>query len=174
MRTALLAGAVISLVLLGACSGGTPSALTHEEVQESVQQLYDEVSTLDQSAKSSLDDFNKALASYSGGTLAAGELEKALQKFQDTASDLSDKADDIEISSGLPDDVEKLLLEAKDSFQKAYEIKKEASESADSPGVTAEQFDQMNKNADIVMLYGISKLNEAKEAVGLPDMKNSK
>ncbi|MNI50106.1 hypothetical protein D3C73_1047500 [compost metagenome] len=60
-----------------------------------------------------------------------------------------------------------MLIEAKDSFEKAYNIKKEASESADSPSVTAEQFDQMNKNADIVMLYGISKLNQAREATGL-------
>ncbi|AKG35658.1 hypothetical protein [Paenibacillus durus] len=173
MRTALLAGAVILLALLSACGGGAPAALSHEDVQKSVQQFYDEMSTLDQSAKSSLDDFNEAIASYSGGTLTADELDKAIKKFQDTASDLSDQADDAKIPSGLPDNVEKLLAEAKDSFQKAYEIKKEASESAVSPDVTAEQFDQMNKNADIVMLYGISKLNQAREATGLMDTKKS-
>ncbi|MFD1773000.1 hypothetical protein [Paenibacillus rhizophilus] len=173
MRKALLAGIALVLVLLSACSGKAPAALSHEDVQESVQQFYNEISSLDQTAKSSLEDFNEALASYSGGNMSADQLEKAIEKFQDTASDLSDKADDVKVTPGLPDNVEKLLTEAKDSFQKAYVIKKEASQSADSPDVTAEQFNQMNKNADIVMLYGISKLNEAREATGLLDTKKS-
>lgn len=171
MRKALLVGAAIALVLLSACGGKEPAALSHEDVQESVQEFYNEISSLDQTAKTSLNDFNEALASYSGGSLTADELEKAIEKFQDTASDLSDKADDVEVAPGLPDNVEKLLNEAKDSFQKAYEIKKEASQSADSPDVTAEQFNQMNKNADIVMLYGISKLNQARESIGLLEPK---
>lgn len=167
MRKALLAGAAAAIMLLSACGGTTQPEFSQEDTKENVQNFYNEISALDESSKSSLDDFNKALSAYSAGTLAADDLEKAIEKFQDTSSDLADKAKKVKVSSRFPDEIEKMLIEAKDSFEKAYNIKKEASESADSPSVTAEQFDQMNKNADIVMLYGISKLNQAREATGL-------
>lgn len=167
MRTTLLAGALSGLILLSACGGNGQAQYSEADTKENVQQYYNEISALDETSKSALEDFNEALTDYSGGTLSADELENAIETFQNTAADLAKQADKIKVSSRFPDDVEKLLIEANESFQNAYDLKKDAAQSADSPSVTADQFDQMNKNADIVMLYGISKLNEARQAVGL-------
>lgn len=154
-------------VILSACSNNSAAPATEEEVQQTVLNFYNEMSKFDEMGKSSLENFNTTLTSYSTGNATEKELEKAVHEFQDTASDISDQVKNVEIASNLPDDIEKLLRDSTIAFQSAYSIKEQASKSAVSPDVTAEEFNEMNQQADVAMLYGISKLNEAREAVGL-------
>ncbi|KAA9007556.1 hypothetical protein F4V43_03435 [Paenibacillus spiritus] len=167
MRTIILAVSAAALLLLGGCGGGKSAPLSEQETRQEVQNFYEKLAKLDQESKDSLAAFNEKLADYSAGKAEAPELEKALDSFQDEASDIAEDVHKVRVPKGLPDAVANLLKESKTSFEEAYSMKEEASKSAASSDVTAEQFDQLNKNADITMLYGISKLNEARQAVGL-------
>lgn len=172
MKKVLLIGTLMLIVILSACSNNnsTSSApASEEEVQETVQNFYNEMSKLDELGKSSLTEFNEAIAAYSAGELSDRQLEKKINEFQKTATDLSNQAEKVKISSSLPEDIRKLLDESKIAFQSAYSLKEQASQGADSAEVTAEKFEELNQNADVAMLYGISKLNEAREATGLID-----
>lgn len=172
MKKALLIGMLMMTVILGACSNNQSTSstpATEEEVQEIVQNFYNEISKLDEAGKSSLAEFNEALAAYSAGEITDKQLEKEINQFQSTATDLSNQAEKVKISSSLPEDIRKLLEESKIAFQSAFSLKEQAAQSAVSADVTAEQFDELNQNADVAMLYGISKLNEAREATGLID-----
>ncbi|UQZ32841.1 hypothetical protein C2I18_04260 [Paenibacillus sp. PK3_47] len=173
MRKTLLTGLLLMVVILSACSNNSAAPATEEEVQETVLNFYNEMSKYDEMGKSSLENFNATLTSYSTGNATDKELEKAVDEFQDTASDLADQVKDVEIASNLPDDIEKLLRDSTIAFQSAYSIKEQASKSAVSPDVTADEFNEMNQQADVAMLYGISKLNEAREAVGLLEADSS-
>ncbi|KWX74430.1 hypothetical protein AMQ84_20770 [Paenibacillus riograndensis] len=167
MRQALLAALLMMVGILSACSNNSSAPASHEEVQENVQNFYNEMSKFDEMGKSSLEAFNTALTSYSTGKASDSEMEKAVDDFQDTASDIADEVKDVKISKSLPENIRKLLKESVIAFQSAYSIKEKASKSAVSPDVTAEEFQDMNQQADVAMLYGISKLNEARVAAGL-------
>ncbi|WP_157889961.1 hypothetical protein, partial [Paenibacillus sp. DMB5] len=52
----------------------------------------------DEMGKTSLEHFNTTLTSYSTGAATDKELEEALDSFQDTASDIADQVNDVEIS----------------------------------------------------------------------------
>ncbi|WP_438492250.1 hypothetical protein [Paenibacillus sp. IHBB 3054] len=167
MRKALLTGLLMVVVILSACSNNSSAPASEEEAQETVQNFYDKMSKFDEKGKSSLDNFNTTLTSYSTGKASDKELEKAVDQFQDTTSEIADKVGDVKISKSLPEEVQKLLSESMIAFKSAYSIKEQASKSAVSPDVTADEFNAMNQQADVAMLYGISKLNEARAAVGL-------
>ncbi|KWX83958.1 hypothetical protein AMQ83_30050 [Paenibacillus riograndensis] len=167
MRQALLAALLMMVGILSACSNNSSAPASHEEVQENVQNFYNEMSKFDEMGKSSLEAFNTTLTSYSTGKASDSELEKAVDDFQDTASGIADEVKDVKISKSLPENIQKLLKESVIAFQSAYSIKEKASKSAVSPDVTAEEFKDMNQQADVAMLYGISKLNEARVAAGL-------
>ncbi|MNC10617.1 hypothetical protein D3C75_582830 [compost metagenome] len=167
MRQALLAALLMAVVVLSACSNNTSEPASHEEVQETVQSFYNEMTKFDEMGKSSLETFNTTLTSYSNGKASDKEMEKAVDEFQDTASDIAEEVKDVKISKSLPEDIQKLLRDSVIAFQSAYSIKEQASKSAVSPDVTAEEFKDMNQQADVAMLYGISKLNEARVAAGL-------
>lgn len=169
MRQALLAGLLMFVVVLSACSNNSAEPVSQEVVQETVQNFYNEFSKFDEMGKSSLESFNTTLTSYSTGKATDKELQKAVDEFQDTASDIADQVNDVKISKSLPDSIEKLLRDSMIAFKSAYSIKEQASKSAVSPDVTPEEFNEMNKQADVAMLYGISKLNEARVAAGLID-----
>ncbi|OKP89877.1 hypothetical protein [Paenibacillus sp. P32E] len=166
MRQALLAVLLMVVMVLSACSNNSAPA-SHEEVQEKVQSFYNEMTKFDQMGKSSLDAFNTTLTSFSSGKATDKELEKAIDQFQDTASDIADEVKDVKISKSLPENIQKLLKDSMIAFKSAYSIKEQASKSAASPDVTADEFKDMNQQADVAMLYGISKLNEARVAAGL-------
>lgn len=166
-RKALLIALLMAFVVLSACGNNSSAPATHEEVQEAVQNFYNEMTKFDEMGKSSLEAFNTTLTSYSTGKATDKEMGKAVDEFQDTASDIADDVKDVKISSSLPENIQKLLRDSMIAFQSAYSIKEKASKSAVSPNVTAEEFNDMNKQADVAMLYGISKLNEARVAAGL-------
>ncbi|WP_342480479.1 hypothetical protein NST07_26060 [Paenibacillus sp. FSL L8-0340] len=167
MRKALLTGLLMVVVILSACSNNSSAPASEEEAQETVQNFYDKMSQFDEKGKSSLDNFNTTLTSYSTGKASDKELEKAVDQFQDTTSEIADEVGDVKISKSLPKEVQTLLNESIIAFKSAYSIKEQASKSAVSPDVTADEFNAMNQQADVAMLYGISKLNEARAAVGL-------
>jgi len=167
MKRMLMAGLIALVAILSACSNNEPVIETKEDIQATVQAFYDEFSAIEQESTNSLEDFNALLASYSAGEATAKELTKGIDAFQATASKLSKRVEQVEIASGLPQDVKTLLEDSQIAFISAYSLKKQAAESADSDAVTAEQFKDMNSNADLAMLYGISKLNEARVASGL-------
>lgn len=167
MRKTLLTVLLIMVVVLSACSNDSSAPASEEEVQETVQNFYNEMSKFDEMGKSSLESFNTTLTSYSTGKATDKELEKAVDEFQDTASDIADQVKDVKISKNLPKNVQTLLMDAAIAFQSAYSIKEQASQGAVSPEVTADEFNALNQQADVAMLYGISKLNEARVAVGL-------
>lgn len=167
MRKALLTGLLMVVVILSACSNNSSAPASEEEAQETVQNFYDKMSQFDEKGKSSLDNFNTTLTSYSTGKASDKELEKAVDQFQDTTSEIADEVGDVKISKSLPEEVQTLLNESIIAFKSAYSIKEQASKSAVSPDVTADEFNAMNQQADVAMLYGISKLNEARAAVGL-------
>ncbi|WP_342562347.1 hypothetical protein NST84_22405 [Paenibacillus sp. FSL R7-0345] len=167
MKKALLTTLLLMVMILSACSNNSSAPASEEEVQETVQNFYNEMTKFDEMGKSSLENFNTTLTSYSTGAATDKELEKALDSFQDTASDIADQVNDVKISKSLPENVETLLRDAAIAFQSAYSIKEQASQSAASPEVTADEFNAMNQQADVAMLYGISKVNQARVAVGL-------
>ncbi|ASA23507.1 hypothetical protein [Paenibacillus donghaensis] len=170
MRKSLFTGLIVLVMVLSACSSNEPEAAipaSDDEVQESVMNFYNEISRIEQSGKSSLEDFNAALSSYSAGEVSAKQLKKAIKQFQKNAANLTEETADVEIVSGLPENIRKLLVESIIAFQSAYSLKEEASKSADSPNVSPEQFNKIIENADVAMLFGISKLNEARVASGL-------
>lgn len=170
MKRALLIGMILALAILSACSNeksSTSAPATEEEVQEIVQNFYNEFSSLEELGKSSLEKFNEAIASYSIGELTDKKLEEEINRFQRTATEISEKAQKVKISPSLPEDIRKLLDDSKIAFENAYSLKEEASQGADSPEVSAEEFEELNRNADQAMLIGISKLNEARLASGL-------
>ncbi|WP_379161302.1 hypothetical protein [Paenibacillus sp. sgz5001063] len=167
MRQALLAALLMVVVILSACNNNTSAPASHEEVQEKVQSFYNEMSKFDELGKSSLEEFNTTLTSFSSGKASDKEMEKAIDQFQDTATDIADEVKDVKISKSLPEDIQKLLKESVIAFQSAYSIKEKAAKDAASPNVTADEFNDMNQQADVAMLYGISKLNEARAAAGL-------
>ncbi|MFP4975730.1 hypothetical protein ACE6ED_10015 [Paenibacillus sp. CN-4] len=169
MKMKVPAALLLVSVLLAGCGNSGAKLDTQEAIQESVQDFYNKVSELEVAGKEALESFNGTIAAYTEGKADETELEKAIDSFQSATADIREKAAKLEVDSGLPDDVEQLMDEAKTSFQEAYKLKAQASDSVDSADVTAEQFDEMNKNADIVMLYGISKLKEARSAVGLDE-----
>ncbi|WP_019909382.1 hypothetical protein [Paenibacillus sp. HW567] len=173
MRKALLTALLMALVVLSACGNNSSAPATHEEVQQTVQNFYNEMAKFDEMGKSSLESFNTTLTSYSTGKATDKELEKAIDKFQDTTSDIAGDVKDVKVSTNLPENIQKLLRDSIIAFQSAYSIKEQASKSAVSPNVTAEQFNDMNKQADVAMLYGISKLNEARVAAGLIEAESS-
>lgn len=84
-------------VILSACSNNSTSSApaTEEEVQETVQNFYNEMSKLEESGKSSLAEFNEAIAGYSAGELTDKQLEKKIKQFQSTAIDLSNQAEKV-------------------------------------------------------------------------------
>lgn len=171
MKRALLTGFIgLVMILTTACSNSDSASkgpLSESEVQESVQNYYNQMSKIEQVGKSSLEQFNETIAAYSQGKANGSEMEKAIDQFQSTASSLSAQASKVEISKRLPENVKKLLDEAQVAFQSAYALKEKASKGADSADVSAEEFNELNQNADLAMLYGISKLNEARVATGL-------
>lgn len=167
MRRALLAGMLFAVLVLSACGNNSAEPASQEEVQDTVLNFYNEMSRLDEMGKTSLENFNATLTSYSTGQATGKELQKAVDQFQNTASKISDQVSEVKISEGLPDTVETLLRESFIAFKSAYDLKEQASKSAVSPDVTAEEFNAMNQQADVAMLYGISKLNEARLEVGL-------
>jgi hypothetical protein len=157
----------MAVVVLSACSNNSAEPASQEVVQDTVMNFYNEISKFDEMGKSSLENFNTTLTSYSTGQATDKELQKALDEFQDTTSDIADQVNDVKISKSLPDTIETLLRDSIIAFKSAYSIKEQASKSAASPDVTAEEFNTMNQQADVAMLYGISKLNEARVAAGL-------
>lgn len=167
MRRALQAGVLLAVLVLSACGNNSAEPASHEEVQDTVLNFYNEMSRFDEMGKTSLENFNATLTSYSTGQATGKELQKAVDQFQNTASKISDQVSDIKISKSLPDSVQTLLRESFIAFKSAYDLKEQASKSAVSPDVTAEEFNAMNQQADVAMLYGISKLNEARLEVGL-------
>jgi hypothetical protein len=167
MRRILLAGLLMIVAVLSACSNNSAEPASQEVVQNTVQNFYDEMSKFDEMGKSSLDNFNTTLTSYSTGQATDKELQKAVKEFQDTASAIANQVSDVKISKSLPDTIQTLLRDSIIAFESAYSIKEQASKSAVSPNVTAEEFNAMNQQADVAMLYGISKLNEARAAAGL-------
>ncbi|MRN55603.1 hypothetical protein [Paenibacillus monticola] len=170
MKRALWIGLIIVFAVLSACSSNEPATTataSEEEVQASVLDYYNEMSKIEQLGKSSLEAFNTTLTSYSTGDVTDKQLEKAIDKFQSTAADISDQAEEVKIPTSLPAKIRDLLQESLIAFNSAYSLKKEASEGADSDDVSAEEFNDLNQKADLAMLYGISKLNEAREAAGL-------
>ncbi|MBY0012635.1 hypothetical protein [Paenibacillus typhae] len=169
MKKALLITVLLMGMILSACSNNSSAPASEEEVQETVQNFYNEMTKFDEMGKTSLENFNVALTSYSTGAATDKELEEALDSFQDTASDIADQVNDVKISKSLPDNIETLLRDAAIAFKSAYSIKEQASQSAASPEVTADEFNAMNQQADVAMLYGISKVNQARVAVGLLD-----
>ncbi|WP_410514551.1 hypothetical protein PaeBR_09280 [Paenibacillus sp. BR2-3] len=174
MKRMLVLGLIMIFSLLSACSNNEATAIvTKEDIQENVQNFYNELSAIEQEGKSSLEDFNELIASYSAGNATDKQLKKAIDGFQNTAAELSKRAEDVKISSGLPKDIKALLEDSKIAFQSAYSLKEQASKSADSADVTADEFKELNQNADLAMLYGISKLNEARAASGLIDSEST-
>lgn len=173
MRRFLFAGLLMMVVVLSACSNDSAEPASQEVVQDTVQSFYNEMSKFDEMGKSSLENFNTTLTSYSTGEATDKELQKAVDEFQDTASDIANQVSDVKISKSLPDTIQTLLRDSIIAFESAYSIKKQASKSAVSPDVTAEEFNAMNQQADVAMLYGISKLNEARAAAGLIDPEES-
>ncbi|WNS43884.1 hypothetical protein [Paenibacillus sp. MMS20-IR301] len=169
MRRTLLAGLIVIVAILSACSNNSAEPASQEVVQDTVQNFYNEMSKFDQMGKSSLEDFNTTLTSYSTGDATAKELQKAVDQFQDTASDIANQVGEVKIAKNLPESIQTLLRDSIIAFESAYSIKEQASKGAVSPDVTAEEFDAMNQQADVAMLYGISKLNEARVAAGLID-----
>lgn len=167
MRQALLAGVLFAVLVLSACGNNSAVPASNEEVQDKVLNFYNEMTRYDEMGKTSLENFNATLTSYSTGQATGKELQKAVDQFQNTASKLSDQVSGVKISEGLPDTVETLLRESFIAFKSAYDLKEQAAKSAVSPDVTAEEFNAMNQQADVAMLYGISKLNEARLEVGL-------
>lgn len=167
MRKALLTGLLMLVVVLSACSNNNSAPATEEDVQETVQNLYNEMTKFDEMGMSSLENFNATLASYSAGNASDKELEKALDEFQDTTSEIANQVEKVKISEKLPEDIKTLLKDSLADFQRAYSLKEQAAKGAASPDVTAEEFDEMNQQADVAMLFGISKLNEARATVGL-------
>ncbi|AIQ60173.1 hypothetical protein PBOR_26915 [Paenibacillus borealis] len=161
------------VVVLSACSNNSAEPASQEVVQDTVQSFYNEMSKFDEMGKSSLENFNTTLTSYSTGDATDKELQKAVDEFQDTASDIADQVSDVKISKSLPETIQTLLRDSIIAFESAYSIKEQASKSAVSPDVTAEEFNAMNQQADVAMLYGISKLNEARVAAGLIDPEES-
>ena len=169
MKKMLFIGLILICSLLSACGSEPAAIVTKEDIQAHVQNFYNEFSGIEQEGKSSLEDFNELLASYSKGEATDKQLKKGIDTFQDTATDLKKRVNEVKISSGLPKEIKAFLEDSKIAFQSAYSLKEQASKSADSDTVTAEQFKEMNQNADLAMLYGISKLNEARVASGLVD-----
>lgn len=170
MRKTLLTILLMMVIVLGACSNNNSAPAASEmDVQETVQNFYNEISKLDEMDKSSLETFNATLTSYSTGAATDEELEQAVDHFQNTASDIAGQVKDVEISKSLPENIQTLLRDAAIAFQSAYSIKEKAAQSAVSPEVTADEFNALHQQADVAMLYGISKLNEARVAVGLLD-----
>ncbi|AIQ54129.1 hypothetical protein [Paenibacillus sp. FSL R7-0331] len=167
MKKTLYTIVLMMVMILSACSNNSSAPASEEEVQETVLNFYNEMSKFDEMGRSSLENFNTTLTSYSTGAATDKELEQALDSFQDTASDIAGRVNDVKISKSLPEDVETLLRDAVIAFQSAYSIKEKASQSAASPEVTADEFNAMNQQADVAMLYGISKVNQARVAVGL-------
>ncbi|WP_150266179.1 hypothetical protein [Paenibacillus tepidiphilus] len=169
MRTIILTGMLLMGIFLSACGNGNNDAAppTEAEVQETVQNFYNEMSKFDQLGKDALENFNMTLTSYGAGEATGEELTEAVDSFQDTSADIAEQVNDVKIASNLPDEIEKLLRDSVIAFQSAYSIKEQASKGAVSPDVTAEEFDSLNQQADVAMLYGISKLNEARVSVGL-------
>ncbi|WP_238655900.1 hypothetical protein [Paenibacillus piscarius] len=167
MRQALLAGVLFVVMILSACGNNSAEPASPEEVQDTVLNFYNEMTRFDEMGKTSLENFNATLTSYSTGQATGKELQKAVDQFQNTASKISDQVSEVKISKGLPDTVETLLRESFIAFKSAYDLKEQASKSAVSPDVTPEEFNAMNQQADVAMLYGISKLNEARLEVGL-------
>lgn len=173
MRRFLFAGLLMIVVVLSACSNDSAEPASQEVVQDTVQSFYNEMTKFDEMGKSSLENFNTTLTSYSTGDATDKELQKAVDEFQDTASDIANQVSDVKISKSLPDTIQTLLRDSIIAFKSAYSIKEQASKSAVSPDVTAEEFNEMNQQADVAMLYGISKLNEARAAAGLIDPEES-
>ncbi|KGE18072.1 hypothetical protein [Paenibacillus wynnii] len=173
MKKLLLVGLIMVCILLSACSNEPAAIVSKEDIQAHVQQFFDEMSAIEQEGKSSLEDFNESLTSYSAGKASDKQLKKSIDKFQNTATDLLEQVNDVKISSGLPQDIRTFLEDSKIAFQSAYSLKEQASEGADSATVTAEQFKELNQNADLAMMYGISKLNEARVASGLVDAEST-
>ncbi|WP_157764127.1 hypothetical protein [Paenibacillus borealis] len=173
MRRFFFAGLLMIVVVLSACSNNSAEPASQEVVQDTVQSFYNEMSKFDEMGKSSLENFNTTLTSYSTGDATDKELQKAVDEFQDTASDIADQVSDVKISKSLPETIQTLLRDSIIAFESAYSIKEQASKSAVSPDVTAEEFNAMNQQADVAMLYGISKLNEARVAAGLIDPEES-
>lgn len=168
MKRKLLFGFVI-IALLSACGNKESEApiVSQEAIQEHVQKFYNEMYALEQEAKSSVEKFNERVASYSAGEATDKQLQKGIKEFKDTAAELTKRAEKVKISPGLPADIKALLEESAIAFQSAYSLKEQASKSADSEAVTAEQFQELNQNTELAMLYGISKLNEARVLSGL-------
>lgn len=174
MRRTLLTGIImIVVVILSACSSNSAEPASEEVIQDTVQNFYNEMSKFDEMGKSSLENFNATLTSYSTGQATDKELQKAVDEFQDTASDIADQVSDVKISKSLPETIQTLLRDSMIAFESAYSIKEQASKSAVSPDVTAEEFNAMNQQADVAMLYGISKLNEARVEAGLIEPEES-
>ncbi|WP_379131645.1 hypothetical protein [Paenibacillus sp. sgz500958] len=169
MKKLLMAGLILTVALLGACSNNEPKLETKEDIKAYVQDFYNQFSDIEQESDSSKEDFDAAMTSFSSGDVSDKEFSKAVDAFQDTADKLADKVEDVKISSKLPDDIQKLLEDSKVAFLSAYQLKEQASQSAVSAEVTADQFKAMTDNADLAMLFGISKLNEARVATGLID-----
>ncbi|MDQ0192535.1 hypothetical protein [Paenibacillus wynnii] len=173
MKKMLLVGLILVFSLLSACSNEPTAIVSKEDKQAHVQKFFDEMSAIEQEGKSSLEDFNESLASYSAGKATDKQLKKAIDVFQNTATDILQQVNDVEISSGLPQDIKAFLEDSKIAFQSAYSLKEQASQGADSATVTAEQFKELNQNAELAMMYGISKLNEARVASGLVEAESA-
>ncbi|MCL6604169.1 MAG: hypothetical protein K6T94_14985 [Paenibacillus sp.] len=173
MKKMLLVGLIMLCTVLSACNSEPKAIVNKEDIQAHVQNFYTEMSGIEQAGKSSLEDFNEILTSYGAGQATDKQLKKAIDEFQSTASDLSEQANDVEISAGLPKDIKAFLEDSKIAFVSAYSLKEQASKSADSAEVTADQFKELNQNADLAMLYGISKLNEARVSSGLVDAESA-
>ena len=169
MKKMLVLGLIMVFSLLSACSSEPKAITSKEDIQAHVQNFYDKMSGIEEEGKSSLQDFNTSLTSHSEGKVTDKQLLKAIEEFQSTATDLLKRVNDVKISSGLPKDIKAYLEDSKIAFKSAYLLKEQASKSADSADVTAEEFKELNDNADLAMMYGISKLNEARVASGLVD-----
>lgn len=169
MKNGWLIVPITAFVLLAGCGGETASKapLSEDEVQETVQDYYNEMSKLEQDGKAALENFNKAIADFSAGKVTDKEMEKAIDEFKDSTADLTKQARKVKVSGRLPENIRKLLEESQTAFQDAYSLKEKASQGADSTEVSPEEFNEINQNADLAMLFGISKLNEARMAAGL-------
>ncbi|MFK0524749.1 hypothetical protein ACINKY_21345 [Paenibacillus illinoisensis] len=112
------------------------------------------------------DDFKTVMDDRVAGKISLEELTAKQEEFLEYFDDLAYEMSVLLKDEGLPEDIENLIREAQDGYVSYFDQKIEGTKIAF--GMQEGDHKEFNDNAQISFMYGLSKVSEAKEKLGIP------
>lgn len=149
-------------------------AMSIEEQQEAVKDLYNQIHVRETSTNLIIDGLTRRLAEIEEGKATMYDLYNSATSARDASYKAFQTINAMDIHEDLPEEVAKLLKEAKDDITTGYYHKRDAFNALmkfmdNNKPSDLQRFEELMAAGDSSIFSGRMKLDEAKKAVGISE-----